>query len=185
MLTETLLTNVGELDAIPAASLAYHARMRYLVDGYNVTMADDATRHLDRDAQRLALVRRLAVRGPELLGPGPKTVIFDGGVLRDDEVHGDVEMRFSGEGSADDVIVRLAEAEGGNVVVVTSDRELRSRVREHAGRSVDVRPVSTLFEAAKGRRRRKPDRRAPGGLPAGHETITAELEDLWLPKKER
>jgi predicted RNA-binding protein with PIN domain len=159
--------------------------MRYLVDGYNVTMADDATRHLDRDDQRLALVRRLAVRGNELLGPGRKTIVFDGGVLRDDEVHGDVEMCFSGDGSADDVIVRLAVAEGGDVVVVTADRELRSRVREHAGRSIDVRPVTTLFEEAKGRRRREPGRQSTGQLPTGHESITAELASLWLPKKER
>jgi predicted RNA-binding protein with PIN domain len=121
--------------------------MRYLIDGYNVTMADDATRRLDRDAQRLALVRRLSARGRELLGPGPVTIVFDGGVLREDELHGNVAVRFSGDEIADDVIVRLAIAADGDVVVVTSDRELRSRVREHAGRSVDVRPVSTVFDA--------------------------------------
>jgi len=156
--------------------------MRYLIDGYNVTMADEATRRLDRDAQRLALVRRLAARGRELLGAGPVTVVFDGGVLREDEVHGTVQVRFSGEEIADDVIVRLAIAEGGDVVVVTSDRELRSRVREHAGRSIDVRPVSSVFEAARSAAtvRRSPRRHPHGGLPKGHETITRELEDLWL-----
>lgn len=163
-------------------ALAYHGAMRYLVDGYNVTMADDATRRLDRDAQRLALVRRMTSRGRELLGAGPVTVVFDGGALRTDEVHGNVNVLFSGDGSADDVIVRLAIAEGGDVVVVTSDRELRSRVREHAGRSVDVRPVSAIFDAAEpSASARRPARRHPhGGLPKGHETITRELEDLWL-----
>jgi predicted RNA-binding protein with PIN domain len=156
--------------------------MRYLVDGYNVTMADDATRRLGRDAQRLALVRRMAARGRELLGPGPVTVVFDGGVLREDEVHGNVAARFSGDESADDVIVRMAIAEHGDVVVVTSDRELRSRVREHAGRSIDVRPVASVFEeAVPSASARRPARRHPhGGLPKGHETITRELEDLWL-----
>lgn len=160
--------------------------MRYLIDGYNVTMADDATRRLDRDAQRLALMRRLSARGRELLGTGPVTVVFDGGVLREDEVHGDVHVRFSGDESADDVIVRLAVAEGGDVVVVTSDRELRSRVREHAGRSIDVRPVSTVFEAAvpTDGRRRPARRHSHGGLPKGHETITRELEDIWLHDEE-
>jgi predicted RNA-binding protein with PIN domain len=160
--------------------------MRYLIDGYNVTMTDDATRRLDRDSQRLALVRRLAARGRELLGAGPVTVIFDGGVFREDEVHGNVHVRFSGEESADDVIVRVAIAERGDVVVVTSDRELRSRVREHAGRSIDVRPVSTIFEATSPpASARRPARRHPhGGLPKGHENITRELEDIWLPKED-
>jgi predicted RNA-binding protein with PIN domain len=156
--------------------------MRYLVDGYNVTMADDATRRLGRDAQRLALVRRLASRGRELLGPGPVTIVFDGGALREDEVHGNVHVRFSSDESADDIIVRMAIAAGGDVVVVTSDRELRSRVREHAGRSIDVRVVSSIFEEAVAvPSARRPARRHPhGGLPSGHETITRELEDLWL-----
>lgn len=160
--------------------------MRYLIDGYNVTMADDATRRLDRDAMRLALVRRLAARGRELLGPGPVTVVFDGGALREDEVHGNVHVRFSGDEIADDVILRMAIAEDGDVVVVTSDRELRSRVREHAGRSVDVRPVSTVFESATPPvgSRRPPRRLAHGGLPKGHENITRELEDIWLPKED-
>lgn len=160
--------------------------MRYLIDGYNVTMADDATRRLDRDSQRLALVRRLASRGRELLGDAsPVTIVFDGGVLREDQVHGNVHVRFSGEEIADDVIVRLAIAENGDVVVVTSDRELRSRVREHAGRSVEVRPVSTVFEAAEPARPRRAPRRHPhGGLPSGHESITRELEDIWLPKED-
>jgi predicted RNA-binding protein with PIN domain len=156
--------------------------MRYLIDGYNVTMADDATKRLDRDAQRLAFVRRIAMRGRELLGPGPVTVVFDGGVLREDETHGDVHVRFSGSESADDVIVRLAVAEKGDVVVVTSDRELRSRVREHAGRGIEVRGASSMFEDAKPVRGRVRARhQAHGGLPAGHEVITRELEGLWLP----
>jgi len=160
--------------------------MRYLIDGYNVTMADDATRQLDRDSQRLALVRRLASRGRELLGDAsPVTIVFDGGVLREDQVYGNVHVRFSGEEIADDVIVRLAIAEMGAVVVVTSDRELRSRVREHAGRAIDVRPVSTVFEAAApARPRRGPKRHPHGGLPSGHENITRELEDIWLPKED-
>jgi predicted RNA-binding protein with PIN domain len=156
--------------------------MRYLIDGYNVTMADDATKRLDRDAQRLALIRRLTVRGRDLLGPGPVTIVFDGGVLRQDESHGDVQVRFSGNESADDVIVRLAVAERGEVVVVTSDRELRSRVREHAGRGIEVRTVGSVFEDAKPTQRRRRDPGdSGGGLPAGHQVITREMEAIWLP----
>lgn len=159
--------------------------MRHLIDGYNVTMADDATRRLDRDAQRLALVRRLAARGRDLLGPGRITVVFDGGVLRADEAHGPVEVRFSGDESADDVIVRLATSERDSVTVVTSDRELGARVREHAGRSIVIVGSSALFEEAKPAKRPARPRRHPrGGLPAGHETITRELADLWLNEEE-
>jgi hypothetical protein len=155
--------------------------MRYLVDGYNVSMSDEATRRLPRDDQRLALVRRLAARGRELLGAGEITVVFDGGVLRADETHGPVHVRFSGDESADDVIVRIASAGPGPFTVVTSDRELRSRVREHAGRSVEVLPCSALWEEARPKKRRRGARRdAHGGLPRGHEKITSELEDIWL-----
>jgi hypothetical protein len=69
-------------------------------------------------------------------------------------------------------------------VVVTSDRELRSRVREHAGRGIEVRAVSSVFEDAKPVRRRSPAKRqVHGGLPAGHEVITRELEGIWIPKE--
>lgn len=156
--------------------------MRFLVDGYNVTMADDATRRLRPEEQRLALVRRLAARGRELLGAGRITVVFDKGHLADEpEVHG-VEVLFSRDRTADDVIADLAEAEAGEVTVVTSDRELRSRVRERAGRRTEVLPSSTLWESAPGaRRKERPRRQLPhGGLPSGHEKITRELEQHWL-----
>lgn len=156
--------------------------MRFLVDGYNVTMADDATRRLPPEEQRLALVRRLGVRGRDLLGPGQITVVFDKGHLADDPCVYGVETLFSGDVTADDVIVELAEHEFGDVTVVTSDRELRHRVREHRGRSTDFLPSSALWEAAQPTHaKRRPTRQHPhGGLPAGHEKITRELEETWL-----
>ena len=158
------------------------ARMRFLVDGYNVTMADDATRRLRPEDQRLALVRRLAARGRELLGPGRITAVFDKGHMADDpEVYG-VEVIFSRDRTADDVIVELAEHEPGEVTVVTSDRELRSRVRERKGRGTVVLPCSALWESAPATRakRRAPRQHPHGGLPKGHESITRELEARWL-----
>jgi predicted RNA-binding protein with PIN domain len=160
--------------------------MRFLVDGYNVTMADDATRRLRPEEQRLALVRRLAARGRGLLGPGEITVVFDKGHLADDpEMHG-VEVVFSRDRTADDVIVELAEHESGDVTVVTSDRELRSRVRERAGRGTEVLPSSTLWESAPATKakRRSRTQHPQGGLPAGHEKITRELEAQWLDDEE-
>jgi len=158
------------------------AGMLFLVDGYNVTRADPATRRLLPDDQRLALMRRLAARGRGLLGPGRIVVVWDKGFRAGDESIGGVEAVFSGAETADDVIVRAAEAEPGPVVLVTADRELKSRVRERRGRSTEALPCSTLFESAGPARaeRRAPQREAHGGLPAGHDAITKELTDIWL-----
>lgn len=156
--------------------------MLILVDGYNVTRADDVTRRLHPDDQRAALMRRLGVRGRGLLGAGRIVVVWDKGHLAcDPEVTG-VEAVYSRDRTADDVIVEMAEAHRGPLTVVTSDRELRSRVREHAGRSVGVLGCSALFESAPQTRakRRVPPRDARGGLPPGHAEITRELEDVWL-----
>lgn len=158
------------------------AGMLFLVDGYNVTRADDATRHLLPNDQRLALMRRLAARGRGLLGSGRIVVVWDKGHRAGDESIGGVEAVFSSDETADDVIVRMAEAEPGPVVLVTADRELKSRVRERRGRSTEALPCSTLFESAEPTKakRRAPQREAHGGLPAGHDAITKELTDMWL-----
>lgn len=162
------------------------ARMLFLVDGYNVTRADDATRRLLPDDQRLALMRRLAARGRGLLGAGRIVVVWDKGHLAGEESVGGVEAVFSHDRTADDVIVERAERENGPVTIVTADRELKSRVREHKGRSTTMLPASTLFEDAEltKARRRPAQRHAHGGLPAGHAKITKELEDIWLPKED-
>lgn len=153
--------------------------MRYLIDGYNVTMSDPATRGLSAEEQREALIGRLAVRGSAMLGAGTVTVIFDGRAADIATVRGSVEVRFSGDESADDVIVRLAAAERVGVTVVTADRELSERVRA-AGRA-RVLGCEALFDAV------HPERRARGryaaasaGLPKGANKITEELKKLWL-----
>jgi hypothetical protein len=156
--------------------------MLFLIDGYNVTRADDATRRLLPDDQRLALMRRLAARGRGLLGAGRIVVVWDKGFDAEDEDLGVVEAVFSLGEIADDVIVRMAEAEDGRVTIVTADRELKSRVRERKGRSTVTLPVSTLFESAPQThaKRRPAQRAAYGGLPEGHAAITRELEKVWL-----
>jgi hypothetical protein len=162
------------------------APMLFLVDGYNVTRADEPTRRLHPDDQRLALMRRLAVRGRGLLGPGRLVVVWDKGFNAGDESLPGVEAVFSRDETADDVIVRMAEAEPGPVTMVTADRELKSRVRERKGRSTVALPVSTVFESAPQTKakRRPPTREAHGGLPAGHDAITRELEKLWLERED-
>jgi predicted RNA-binding protein with PIN domain len=98
--------------------------MLFLVDGYNVTRADDATRRLLPDDQRLALMRRLAARGRGLLGTGRIVVVWDKGLRAGEESLPGVEAIFSLGEIADDVIVRMAEREPGPVTIVTADREL-------------------------------------------------------------
>ncbi len=155
--------------------------MLHLVDGYNVTRADDATRRLHPDDQRSALMRRLGARGAGLLGRGRIVVVWDKGHLAEDLDVAGVEAVYSLDRTADDVIVDLAEAHGGPVTVVSSDRELGARVRERAGRGAIVLGCSTLFESARPTRaKRRPVRDAYGGLPPGHAEITRELEGVWL-----
>jgi predicted RNA-binding protein with PIN domain len=163
-------------------------RMLYLVDGYNVTMADDATRRLARERQREALVRRLAIRGEDLLGDGRTVVVFDG-------QHGStspatragLEVRFSHGESADDVIVRIAESAAGAVTLVSSDRELRARVSAVAS-PVTVRGCSSLFDERMARAPRRKGRgrfpAATAGLPEGANKITEELKAVWLEDEE-
>lgn len=156
--------------------------MRFLVDGYNVTKRDPATSGLSLADMRETLSARLAVRGADLLGRGEITIVFDGrpggGA---DERRGPVEVRFSRDESADDVIARLAEASRGGVTVVTSDRGLASRV---GGRGVEVLDASACFEGRTMRRTagRYPASRA--GLPPGANKVTEELKKLWLNDEE-
>jgi hypothetical protein len=155
--------------------------MLYLVDGYNVTRADDATRRAHPDEQRLALMRRLAARGRDLLGSDDILVVWDKGP-HDDSAVGPVRQVFSLHETADDVIVRIAEQHAGRVGVVTSDRELKDRVRTVAGARTPLLGCSALFEEARPRRRTgtpRPRRDADDGLPEGHASITAELEVVW------
>ena len=159
--------------------------MFYLVDGYNVTKADAATREMDLEDQRQALVRRLGARAGVLLGSGRVVVVFDGGGVHGIARAGGVpEVVFSRSGEkADDVIVRLAAVEPGAVTLVTDDADIERRVRaQRGGRATTRLPRSSLFDGAAGRARGT-GRRAPVsglGVPPGGNAITKELKDLWL-----
>lgn len=180
---------VASPPAPPFVLMAYHWPMLYLVDGYNVTMADPATQMLPRETQRLHLIRRVAARPDLLPTRGSVTVVFDGGRGAGDETLHPVTVRFSKDRSADDLIVTLAKASAVPVCVVTSDRELQSRVKEHV-KGARVLPSSSLFEEAKSPARARGGKRTgPGGstagVPKGANRITEELKDLWLPPSER
>ncbi len=168
--------------------------MIFLVDGYNVTKSDPATSGATLQEQRDALVARLRARGRELLGAGRIVVVFDG-----EGGHGvssaggaPVEVRFSRDGSADDVLAALALSAREHVCLVSSDSELAARVVAHAPHGAEVRGRESAFEAASGKRARG---RGPGragrtggihdlGVPPGGNSITRELGELWLTGEE-
>jgi predicted RNA-binding protein with PIN domain len=170
---------------VAAARNAYHGDVLYLVDGYNVTKADPATRDLELEEQRQELVRRLGARSTVLFGRGRVVIVFDGASVHGmPKAGGGPEVVFSRSGEqADDVIVRLAAAESGAVTLVTDDLEIEQRVRSYRGARATARlPRSSAFDAAKRRARGSGDRIPVGGLgtPPGGNAITKELKDLWL-----
>lgn len=163
--------------------------MLLLVDGYNVTKGDPATRDASLESQRDALVARLRVRGRDLLGSGRIVVVFDGqggvGVTHAGAVP--VEVRFSRDRSADDLLVEHAAASREKVLIVSSDRELVERVRTHAGHGAEVRGRETLFAAAAAGHKRPRSTRYPAstaGMPKGANKVTEELKKLWLTNEE-
>jgi len=124
--------------------------MLYLVDGYNITKGDPATRGLSLESQRDALVARLRARGRELLGSGTIAVVFDGdveqGAHQSDAYP--VVVEFSRGQSADDAIVRVAaRMPREQVSLVTSDRGLAERVQAHLGARVTVLGRESLYDA--------------------------------------
>ncbi len=162
--------------------------MLFIVDGYNVTKGDPASRSLSLEGQRDALVGRLRVRGQQLLGRGRIVVVFDGdaGMAQAASARGSshpVEVVYSRGVSADDTIVALAVTEAASgVCIVTSDRGLVDRASEQIRSRVDVRPRETVYEAAAGRPRRagRGGVARDVGIPRGGNKITEELKDIWL-----
>lgn len=163
--------------------------MLLLVDGYNVTRSDPATRDLGLDEQRDALVSRLRVRGSQMLGKGRIVVLFDGaeGVGGSATDSSPLTVLYARAGSADDAIVTAVRGTSQQVVVFSNDRGLADRVRAHAAGEVEVRPASACYESAGRGAKRRGRRPAPprdAGLPAGANKITEEMKKLWLVDEE-
>ncbi|MBN1192927.1 MAG: NYN domain-containing protein [Coriobacteriia bacterium] len=152
--------------------------MRFLVDGYNITKSDPASKDLPLRDQREALASRLAVRGADLLGREPIVIVFDGAEGGGSEARrGQVEVRYARGETADDMIVRMVT---GGDTVVTSDRGLAERVSAAGAR---VLGADACFEGRHVRRTgRYPARTA--GLPNGANKITEELKSIWLDDEE-
>jgi predicted RNA-binding protein with PIN domain len=110
--------------------------MHIIVDGYNLIRQSDLLRQQERvslEAGRKALLRALAAyrraRGHRI------TVVFDGWLggspTEERDLAGGVEIIYSRLGEkADEVIKRLVQTAGEELLVVTSDRE----IAQHANR---------------------------------------------------
>ncbi len=157
--------------------------MLFLVDGYNVTMNDPATRGASKEAQRDALLRRLGASGRAMLGAGTIVAVFDAREqlgLSSERVAG-VSAVFAPD--ADTEIVRRCGRANEAVVVVSNDMRLRARISQDVARRVEYRDASSVFEGAgrgEARRDKRPQVAREEGLPSGANDITAELKKLWL-----
>ena len=105
---------------------------RWLVDGMNVVGSRPDGWWRDRPGAMRALAEKLATFAEA--EDEPVAVVFDGRPFEVDA--GPVEVSFAptrGPNAADDEIARrvAADPDPGSLVVVTSDRGLADRVREH------------------------------------------------------
>ncbi len=108
--------------------------MLILIDGYNLIKQSDSLRRYDRkslEAGRKALIARLVEY--EKKKSHSITVVFDGGnsdwIDEGRDKEGKINIIYSRYGErADDVIKRIAAQTMGEVIVVSSDREISSFV---------------------------------------------------------
>jgi len=122
--------------------------MHIIVDGYNLIRQSPgllARERISLETGRNALIRSLA----ELrkIKPHRITVVFDGRGGRSSRETGEmiagIQVIYSAGGeTADEVIKRMAGGEAGNLLVVTSDREIGNFVNRRGGATIP----SPLFE---------------------------------------
>jgi predicted RNA-binding protein with PIN domain len=108
-------------------------RRRVIVDAMNVIGSRPDGWWRDPDAAKRHLVERLQALAAE--APESFTVVIDGRPLSDlpEGAQGGITLLYasrSGPNAADDRIVQLASEDSGDVIVATSDRDLRRRVRD-------------------------------------------------------
>lgn len=162
--------------------------MLLLVDGYNVTMRDPATSGHSKEAQRDALVARLAAHAGRLAPRGKIVAVFDAKAElgHSTEPRGPVTAVYARV--ADDEIVRRCASATGEVTVATSDMRLRARISQDVGRHVRFLEAEELSEAGVARSRKKASGARMArevGLPKGANDVTEELKKLWLSEDEQ
>lgn len=110
--------------------------VRLIVDGYNVLGQQKGLRG-DLRAKRERLIERL-VSYRSLKG-FPVTIVFDGDANdREGNIdrRGELEVVFSRGETADEVICRMAERLREGCTVVSSDREIQTRVRKSGATAI-------------------------------------------------
>ena len=128
--------------------------VRLLIDGYNLIRQSGSLRtqeNLALELGRKALLERLweykRVRGHRI------TVVFDaaskGSLGEEQSVEKGIKVIYSSQGeTADSVIKRICQKEGGNVLVVTSDRELADYAESCGSVSLDSEDFEAKMEMA-------------------------------------
>lgn len=121
----------------------------WLVDGNNVVGSRPDGWWSDREGAKRRLVARLAQFAAAR--HAPVTVIFDGRAL---DLDGGERVRVAfasrdGRDAADDDIARLVvgHPDPGSLIVVTSDRELRARVRDDGAQVLGARAFLADLDA--------------------------------------
>jgi predicted RNA-binding protein with PIN domain len=105
--------------------------MQIIIDGYNFIGRQKGLRG-DLEGKRARLIEQLTIY--RRIKKLPVTVVFDGSGKGEADRTGGIEVIFSGYGeSADDVIVRMAEALREGCTVVSSDRAVQDQVRRSGG----------------------------------------------------
>jgi predicted RNA-binding protein with PIN domain len=164
--------------------------MFHVIDGYNVTKRDPATRELSLEDQRHALEARMRTRARTAIGTTDYLIIWDGaggkGIVHANSNH----VRFTRLDTADDAIVARVREENRRVCIVTSDNGLVRRCKSAATQGVEIKPSDILFEDAplfaalkpettgKQPRHRKSSNAEPGIPPFANE-INQELKNIW------
>lgn len=120
--------------------------MQLIVDGYNFIGRQKGLRG-DLQEKRRKLIEQLSAY--KRIKGFPVTVVFDGEGIGGAERTGGIEVVFSGRGeSADDVIVRMAEALREGCTVASSDRAVQAQVRSHGGVAISSGEFEARLHAA-------------------------------------
>ena len=157
--------------------------MIYILDGYNIIKSGNSgplkTGTLEQ--QRLRLARIINDNKPWGNGKNRTIIVYDGSrgsLFPDNQKVGGVEIVFSTNGSADDVIVGLVtdSANKSNVVVVSDDKGIRQRTGRMHPKYMSVNEfLKKLFSAPN--KKYKPKRRSMNDSEI--EKINKELTEKW------
>lgn len=125
--------------------------LQYIIDGYNIIKHEQFTRNVRSKDPRRSLLE--IIRSKKLCGSlkNKVKIVFDG--FRDSRFHSGnnfgIEVIFSGESSADDLIKSLLKktASPKNTIVVSDDREIKFFAKDYRAIPVGVEEfIAKLIE---------------------------------------